>query len=229
MRLDIEGLIALSEKSSFVKTFNKKLSQRKGGAIPIDNTQIGHIILNWIYEEDSKLYRCIWKSRFTNSVTTLSRLGIGRYMVSRSSPRLAEPSAYMFADKEPAIQAFFCNLDLQRIKDSDAADSRKWCAEHLKRAEGLKSLMFNPRKTKGAQTSFNKTILIGKNKPDRPELAYGAGNQASEVVVRCHHPADLIILIIGWWIFPRLALARRAGVFLSALPLRDRNLLCLAA
>jgi len=187
MRLDIEGLIALSEKSSFVKTFNKKFSQRQGGAIPIDNTQIGHIILNWVYEEDSKLYRCIWKSRFTNSVTTLSRLGVGRYMVSRSSPRLAEPSAYMFADKEPAIQAFFCNLDLQRISDKDAADSRKWCAEHLKRAEGLKSLMFNPRKTKGAQTSFNKTILIGKRKQHQGVLL-GVEPFGNKVKVRIEDP-----------------------------------------
>lgn len=150
-------------KSSFVKNFARKNEQRLTGAIPIDTQMYGNIQLSWVYDSDSKLYRCIWKSRLSNSVTTINRLGSDKYLVSRTAPNM-EAQSYMFADKEPAIRAFFVNTDIYRLPDKQCDEGRKWCSTHLKNAEGLKSIYFNAKTTKAAQSCFNKTVLVGNNK-----------------------------------------------------------------
>lgn len=188
MLINLMGLDSLSApRSSYIKTFNKKLAQKNGAVIPIDNTQMGNVLLSWQYEESTRLYRCTWKSRLSNSVTVINRLGIDKYLVSRTSPRMSQPMSYVFNDKEPAIQAFFCNLDLFRITDDLAKDARSWCGDHIKRAEGLKSIYFNPKKTKKQQTSFNKTILIGNNKQHQGILV-GIDFTGKKVRVRVEDP-----------------------------------------
>lgn len=163
-----DQLESLSEKvnkpkSSFVKNFARKNEQRLTGSIPIDTQMYGNIQLSWVYDSESKLYRCIWKSRLSNSVTTINRLGLDKYLVSRTAPNM-EAQSYMFADKEPAIRAFFVNTDIYRLPDKQCDEARKWCSTHLKNAEGLKSIYFNAKTTKAAQSRFNKTVLVGSNK-----------------------------------------------------------------
>lgn len=189
-------LVSSSEvrpKSSYVKTFGRKKAQRDGSPIPIDNTQFGNVSLSWLLESNdtgsgtNKLYRLTYKSKLSNSVTTLNRLGSSRYMVTRSSPKLAEPMSYMFEDKEPAIQAFLCNLDIYRIPDDFVKQAREWCTDHIKRAENLKSIYFNPKKTRSAQSNFNRTILIGPKKQHQGMLI-GVDFSGKKIKVRIEDP-----------------------------------------
>jgi hypothetical protein len=164
-----QNFVSESEKSGYVINHRRKLAQKKGGVIPQEVHNSGNVTLSWVHDDESRLYRCIWKSKMSNSVTTINRLAHDRYLVSRTAPNM-EPQSFVFADKEPAIRAFFINTDLYRISDAQSEDARKWCADHLKRAEGLKSIFFNAKKTKAAQSNFNKDILIGPNKEHRGRL-----------------------------------------------------------
>lgn len=159
----------VKDVASFVKGYENKHKNARKGIVPIDKNQIGNIELSWIQDQEVNLYRCIWRSRLNNSTTTLSRLGIGKYLVSRTAPNM-EPLGFMFSDKEPAIRAYFYNTDLFRIDDDTAKNARKWCAEHIKRAEGLKHLYFNPSRTGNAQRHLNRIIKVGKNRQHTARL-----------------------------------------------------------
>jgi hypothetical protein len=176
----------VKDVSSFIANIDKKQRNARKGVVPVDRNQIGNIELNWIQDDTNNLYRCVWKSRLNNSTTTLSRLGVGKYLVSRTAPKM-EPIGFMFSDKEPAIRAFFYNTDLFRIKDDIAKEARKWCADHIKRAEGLKNLYFNPKRNGNAQRNFNRIIKVGKNKQHTARLL-GVDYTGTKVRVRIEDP-----------------------------------------
>lgn len=147
--------------SSYVKNHQRKKEQVRKGVVPVDKDSFGSISLEWMQNES--VYKITWKSKLTNSVTTLNKLGPDKFLVGRTSPD-TESISFMFKDKEPAIKAFFYNTDLYRTQDRAAEEARSWCAGHFKRAEGLVSLKFNPKKMLKAQRRFDKIIKVGRDR-----------------------------------------------------------------
>lgn len=167
----INGLSSKSaiprKKSSYVASQARKLDLQRKGVVPVDGDNFGSISVNW--SQDSQVYKITWKSKLTNSVTTLNKLGPDKFLVGRTSPE-TESVSFMFKDKEPAIKAFFYNTDLFRTMDSAAENARTWCAGHFKRAEGLQSLKFNPKAMLKAQRRFDKIIKVGREREHTAKL-----------------------------------------------------------
>lgn len=153
--------------SSYVKNHLRKQQNAKKGIVPVDKDSFGSISVDWVQSDN--IYTATWKSKLTNSVTTLNKLGPDKFLVGRTAPD-AEAVNFMFKDKEPAIKAFFYNTDLFRTRDSSADQARAWFAEHFKRAEGLVSLTFNPKKMLKAQRNFNKIIKVGRDRQHTAKL-----------------------------------------------------------
>jgi hypothetical protein len=168
--IPLYSLSKYTDGSSYVATQARKKMQAARGIIPQDTDNFGSIKVIWIQDADNKnIYRMEWKSKLTNSVTNLSKLGNSKFLVSRVSPT-TDANNFMFQDKEPAVAAFFYNTDLFRTNDANANAARRWCAQHLKRAEGIKSIKFNPRKHKNTQSMFDRIVTIGEDQKQKARI-----------------------------------------------------------
>lgn len=181
----VQGILGQSAVvSSYVKNHQRKMGMVEKGVVPSDSTGYGPIRLSWI--QDENVYKATWKSGLTNSVTTLSKIGHDKFLVSRASP-CTESSSFIFKDKESAIKAFFYNTDLHRTQDHHSEEARTWMAEHFKRAEGLKSIQFNSKKMIRAQRNFDKLIKVGRNREHVAKLI-GIDINGDKIRIRIQDP-----------------------------------------